>query len=467
MNVPRLIVAAIQGRSGKTTFTIGLLRALRNRGLLPQGFKKGPDYIDPSWSTFASGVACRNLDAVMMTQEQIVHSVCAHAHSADVAVIEGAMGIFDGLDWQGSNSTAELAVLLKTPVILVVSGQRITRSVAALINGVVNFDSRIHVAGVVLNQVARARHENIMTRSIEAYCDVPLLGALPKTGDIEIPDRHLGLIPANEQEALHSRVDRLGEMIENHVDIDKLLQIAKDAPPLSDPLHVDRPVEIRDKVRIGVFRDRAFSFYYPENFEALEREGAKVVFIDSLSDDHLPDLNGLYLGGGFPEMLGEKLSLNARLRKEIHNAAESGMPIYAECGGLMYLSEEIVSEYNHYPMAGVFNCKVVMGKRPVGHGYSSQRVMKGNLYFSAESTVRGHEFHHSHVEFSKDAQIPAFGYETTRGKGLIEIDGVRYDGMIYKHTLACYHHFHALTSPEWARNFVRLAAEYRKNKGDK
>jgi cobyrinic acid a,c-diamide synthase len=465
--VPRLIVAAIQGRSGKTTFTIGLLRALRNRGLLPQGFKKGPDYIDPSWSTFASGLACRNLDAVMMTNEQIIHSVCAHAQSADLAVVEGAMGIFDGLDWQGSNSTAELAVLLQAPIVLVVSGQRITRSVAALINGVVNFDKRIHVAGVVLNQVARARHQNIMTQAIEAYCDVPLLGALPKTKDIEIPDRHLGLIPATEQEALHSRVDRLGKLIEDNVDIDAILQIAKAAPPLTESLPQTKPIEVGDSVRIGVFKDRAFSFYYPENFESLEAQGAEVVPLDSLNDPHLPELDGLYLGGGFPEMLGEELAANKSLREDVRHAADDGMPIYAECGGLMYLSEEIVSEKNHYPMAGVFHCNVVMGKRPVGHGYSTQRVLEGNQYFPTGTIVKGHEFHHSHVEFAENAQIPEFAYETTRGKGLYERDSVRFDGMLYKNTLACYHHFHALTSQEWAKNFVILAKEYkvrRKNK---
>ena len=251
--IPRLVVAAIQGRSGKTTFTIGLQRALRERGLLLQGFKKGPDYIDPSWSTFASGVPCRNLDAVMMTKEQIIHSMCMHGKDKDIAIVEGAMGMFDGLDWQGSNSTAELAVTLQAPVILVVSSNRITRSVAALINGVVNFDKRVKVAGVVLNQVARPRHLNIMTKCIEEYCDVPLLGALPKTKDIEIPDRHLGLIPANEQDALHSRIDRLGKLVSDHVDIDAILEIAKAAPTLVDTMPARPVIEIESKVRIGVF----------------------------------------------------------------------------------------------------------------------------------------------------------------------------------------------------------------------
>lgn len=387
--IPRLVVAAIQGRSGKTTFTIGLQRALRERGLLLQGFKKGPDYIDPSWSTFASGVPCRNLDAVMMTKEQIIHSMCMHGKDKDIAIVEGAMGMFDGLDWQGSNSTAELAVTLQAPVILVVSSNRITRSVAALINGVVNFDKRVKVAGVVLNQVARPRHLNIMTKCIEEYCDIPLLGALPKTKDIEIPDRHLGLIPANEQDALHSRIDRLGKLVSDHVDIDAILEIAKAAPTLVDTIPAHPVIEIESKVRIGVFKDRAFSFYYPENIEALEAEGAEIVYLDAMNDAHLPNLDGLYIGGGFPEMFAAELESNETMRNDVKQASEKGMPIYAECGGLMYLVKDLVSENNHSSMVGVFDCSVAMEKKPVGHGYSIQRATKENPFFSRKYRIEG------------------------------------------------------------------------------
>lgn len=462
IHVPRIVVGAIQGRSGKTTFTIGLLRALRERGLLPQGYKKGPDYIDPSWSTFASGVACRNLDAVMMNREQIIHSVCSHSDKADISVIEGAMGIFDGLDVEGSNSTAELAYLLEAPVILVVSGQRITRSVAALINGVVNFDPRIHIAGVVLNQVARPRHLNIMTQAIEKYCDVPVLGALPKTSDIEIPDRHLGLIPATEQDALHSRVDKLARLIMDNVDVDKLIDIANKAPDLVDVAAEPVQIKIKDEVRIGVFRDRAFSFYYPENLEALEKEGAKLTFINALKDTSLGDIDGLYIGGGFPEMLAEQLVLNDGLRKAVKEAAENGMPIYAECGGLMYLSREIVSEKNRYPMAGIFDCEVIMEKRPVGHGYAIQKATAASPFFTTGMQVLGHEFHHSRVRFSEDAVIPECGFKTERGKGLVEVNEQLYDGLIYKNTMASYHHFHALSSPVWAQKFVELCKKTKK-----
>ncbi len=464
--IPRLMVAAIQGRSGKTTFTIGLLKALRERGYNVQPFKKGPDYIDPSWATIASGIPCRNLDAVMMRPEQIKHALCHSARKSDLAVIEGAMGIFDGLDIEGSNSSAELAHLLQTPVILVVSGQRITRSVAALINGVVHFDPRIEIAGVVLNQVARPRHLGIMTGSIEKYCDVPILGALPKTKDIEIPDRHLGLIPAGEQDALLSRIDRLGELVQQHVDLDRIIDIARAAEPVDDPL--PEPVQIirSQTPRIGVFRDRAFSFYYPENLEALEMEGAELVDIDAMADETLKDVDGLYIGGGFPEMLAQELTANKMLRSEVCDAAHDGMPIYAECGGLMYLSQAIVTlSGERYPMAGVFPCDVTMETRPQGHGYSIQRTTENNPFFPAEMEVRGHEFHHSKVRFEKDVNNAVYAFRTTRGKGLAEMtDGSLRDGLVYKNTLAGYHHFHAATSSLWAKNFVEKAEKYMTNK---
>ena len=462
--IPRLVVAAIQGRSGKTTFTMGLQRALRERGLLLQGFKKGPDYIDPSWSTFASGVPCRNLDGVMMTKEQIIHSMCVHGQDKDIAIVEGAMGMFDGLDWQGSNSTAELAVTLQAPVILVVSSNRITRSVAALINGVVNFDKRVKVAGVVLNQVARPRHLNIMTKCIEEYCDVPLLGALPKTKDIEIPDRHLGLIPANEQDALHSRIDRLGQLVSDNVDIDAILKIAKEAPVLTDLMQQRPVIEIKDTVKIGVFKDRAFSFYYPENIEALETQGAEIVTLDAMNDPQLPDLDGLYIGGGFPEMFAAELEANSTMRASVKKASEDGMPIYAECGGLMYLVKELESENNHNQMVGVFDAGVVMEKKPVGHGYSIQRATAANPFFPEGTEIKGHEFHHSSVRFKDGQTVPPCGFETKRGKGLVNIEDNPYDGLVYKNTFATYHHFHAASSPIWAENFVKMAHKFHKNK---
>ena len=243
-HISRVLIGAVQGRSGKTTFTLGLLKALTDRGLRVQPFKKGPDYIDPSWMTFAGGQQCRNLDLFMMGAEQVRRSFVQHSQGFDISVVEGAMGLFDGLDVEGSNSSAELAYTIDAPVILVVNCTRITRSVAALVNGVTGFDKRIRIGGVILNQVARARHEKIMMDSIARYCDVPVLGVLPKSKKVEIPDRHLGLIPAGEQDQLQDRIALLGDLVKEHVDVERLLQVAGSAAPLpTAPIEIASPAE--------------------------------------------------------------------------------------------------------------------------------------------------------------------------------------------------------------------------------
>lgn len=396
--LPRLVIGAGQGRSGKTTFTLGLLRALSAKGFKVQPFKKGPDYIDPSWMTFASGgVECRNLDAFMMDKEQIKATFIKHSLNMDLSVVEGAMGLFDGLDVEGSNSTAEIACMLDTPIILVVNCQRITRSVAALINGITSFDKRLKFGGVILNNVARARHQNIMTASIEKYCDIEILGVLPKSSDIEIPDRHLGLIPAGEMESLQKRVDKLGALVSDNVNIERILEIAKNAAPLAGEVKNASIIDTKEKCTIGVLRDRAFSFYYPENIEALSEAGAEIVYIDSMQDEHLPKIAGLYIGGGFPEVMAEKISANKTLMAEIKTQAEAGMPIYAECGGLMYLSKHIVTSEESYPMVGVFDCDVKMEKKPQGHGYAIQKTTANQPFFPAGEEILGHEFHNSRI----------------------------------------------------------------------
>ena len=454
-NIPRIVVGAGQGRSGKTTFTLGLLRALYNRGYQMQPFKKGPDYIDPSWMTFASGgVECRNLDAFMMDKEQIKSTFIKHSLNKDISIVEGAMGLFDGLDIEGSNSTAEIANMLDAPIILVVNCQRITRSVAALINGITGFDKRLKFGGVILNNVARARHQNIMTGSIEKYCNIEILGTIPKSSDIEIPDRHLGLIPAGEMESLQKRVDKLGSLIGDNVNIERILEIAKAAKPLEGEVK-SAPIVVEDKkCRIGVLRDRAFSFYYPENIESLEEAGAEIVYIDSMKDNHLPDIAGMYIGGGFPEVMAEEISANKTLMAEVKAKAEKGMPIYAECGGLMYLCRNIINNDRNYSMVGLFDCDVQMEKKPQGHGYAIQEALEGQVFFEKGETILGHEFHNSRIVNLADEVN--FAYQTKRGKGIRN----GYDGLCYKNVLACYHHLHAASVEDWADNFVKLANKF-------
>ena len=450
-NISRLLVGAVQGRSGKTTFTLGLLKTLVDKGLKVQPFKKGPDYIDPSWATFASGQQCRNLDLYMMGAENVRRSFIKHSQGFDISVVEGAMGLFDGLDVEGSNSSAELAYTIDAPVILVVNCTRITRSVAALVNGVTGFDKRIHIGGVILNQVARARHENIMMQSIERYCDVPVLGVLPKSKAVEIPDRHLGLIPAGEQDMLHNRIELLGNLVKENVNIEQILQVAGSAAPLEFAGSLKRPDVKADKVKIGVMQDKAFSFYYPENLEALEDAGAKLITVNSMEDEKLPDVDALYIGGGFPEVMAEEIGRNQSLLTDIKNHVEDEMPVYAECGGLMFLSRNILVNDKAYPMVGVFDCDVEMKAKPQGIGYTIQKVLPGNPFYPEGSLVVGH------VNLGPDLR---YGFDTQRGKGIVPGS----DGLVYKNTLAGYHHLHAAAAPGWAEQMVTLADEYQQKK---
>lgn len=455
--LPRLVIGACQGRSGKTTFTLGLLQALKKRGIKVQPFKKGPDYIDPSWLTYAAGVQCRNLDAFMMDREVLVDNFISNAKGKEISIIEGAMGLFDGLDLEGSGSTAEIAYLIKAPVILVVNCQRMTRSVAALVNGVVNFDQRIKIAGVVLNNVARTRHRNMLKDSIEKYCQVPVVGSIPKSKEIMIPDRHLGLVPANEQEELISAVGKLGDLIAENVDLDKLLTLANEAQGLKENWQKDSGRESSQKVRIGVLRDKVFSFYYPENLEALSQKGAQLVWINSLEDKTLPPVDALYIGGGFPEMFAEELEKNQSLRLEIKKAALEGLPIYAECGGLMYLSRKICWENKCNEMVGVFPCDISMEKKPQGHGYTINEIVEDNPFLPLGLKIKGHEFHNSRVINFDGGNAIRYGTKVLRGKGITG----QADGIICRNVFASYNHLHAASVPQWAEGFVRAALSYK------
>jgi len=455
-NIPRVIIGAPQGRSGKTTVTTGLVAAFAARGLKVQPFKKGPDFIDPSWLSKVAGRPCRNLDAFFMDREALQSCLWKGSTGAEIAVIEGAMGLFDGVDLQGSGSTAEIAKALESPVLLVVNAVRMTRSIAAIVLGCQNFDPEVNIGGVILNNVARPRHEKMLRAAVETYCGLPVVGALPKNKAWEIPDRHLGLIPAGEDERLFQAAEAAREGAENYIDLDAILEIARSAPPLPWRRAVCRAAgQARGRVRVGIFRDRAFSFYYPENFEALEDAGASLVFIDALAD-LLPEIDALYIGGGFPEVFAAELQANTALRDAVRQKVEDGMPVYAECGGLIYLARSLLYNNKRYAMVGAFPFDVEMGTEPRGHGYMCLKVLAGNPYFSPGKEIRGHEFHHSWV-----SSLPAgtvFGYAVKRGCG---ING-SVDGIVYKNTMASYCHLHALAVPEWAPVFVAKALSYRR-----
>ncbi len=451
----RVAIGAPHGRSGKTTVTLGLIAALRRSGLAVQPFKKGPDFIDPGWLSLAAGRSCRNLDLYFLNKERLAEQFVRGCQGADIAVIEGAMGLYDGLDLEGSDSTAAVARAVKAPIILVIDTTRMTRSAAALVKGFQNFEPDTEIAGVILNKVARARHENILRGSIESYTGIPVIGAIPKQKKPFIAERHLGLVTVEEWDQVHELLESLGQQIEKYVDLQAVLKIAASARPL--PAVVIPRKQSSSRVRIGIIKDDVFSFYYPENLEALEDEGAELIFINSLADKCLPDIQGLYIGGGFPEVFGQQLGENILLRSSIRREIINGLPVYAECGGLMYLCRNLIYNDQSYEMCGVLPCDTQMSSTPHGHGYTRMTTLKPNYLFAEGSEIRGHEFHHSRI-CNVDENAIDFIFKVERGYGL---DGQR-DGVCTGNVIASYNHLYAPSHPEWAANFVARVRQYEK-----
>jgi cobyrinic acid a,c-diamide synthase len=364
------------------------------------------------------------------------------------------MGLYDGLDSHGT--TAEIARLFGIPILLVVNASRMTTSIAAMVTGYQQFQKDIRIAGVILNYVAGSRHEKKLRDAVEQYCGIPVLGSLPRDQGLQITERHLGLIPSLESGEAGSLVERIGLKIESYLDLDGILKIARNCPPPHllplPPGERDRVSRGRDKgarVRIGVLRDRAFNFYYPENLEALTREGAQLLFIDSLAD-RLPEIDGLYIGGGFPEFFLKELEGNLGLRRDIARAVEKNLPVYAECAGLMYLCRSISWQRKSYEMVGIIPSGILLSKKPEGHGYVEAEVTTENPWFPVGRIIRGHEFHHSSLLDSEDLHL---AYRIRKGQG---VQGKK-DGIVYKNLFASYVHLHASGTPEWTRSFVSLA----------
>ncbi|MGZ3494197.1 MAG: cobyrinate a,c-diamide synthase [Thermodesulfobacteriota bacterium] len=459
-NFGRLLISSPQGRSGKTIVTVGLCDVLKRRGLSIQPFKKGPDYIDPSWLTLAAGRSCRNLDFFLIPKEKLIQNFEQACDNAHLAIVEGAMGLYDGLDTHGT--TAEIARLLDIPILLVVNTTRMTGSIAAMVTGYQHFQKGIRIAGVILNYVSGSRHEKKLKDAVEQYCGIPVVGSIPKDQDLLIMERHLGLIPTSESGESKSLVERISRKLASRFDLDKILSIARSSKPLGSSSHLlkkrttkksplPRGTAGTKKVRIGIIRDRAFNFYYPENLEALVNEGAELLFIDSFKD-RLPKVDGLYIGGGFPEFFLKEVEGNRKLRQGIAKAIHKGLPVYAECAGLMYLCQSISWKRRSYKMVGVIPSEINLSERPEGHGYVVARVINRNPFFPVGLTLRGHEFHHSSLSPTGPLQ---FAYQIERGEGIAE----KKDGIVFKNLFASYVHLHALGTPEWAKGFVGLASK--------
>ena len=452
---PRLVIAGLSGDSGKTVTSLSLLLALRRRGLRLSVFKKGPDYIDAAWLSWASGVTCRNLDTYLVPADIVRTSFTRAAAGAEVALIEGNRGLFDGKDCEGTHSTASLARLLDAPIIVVVDCTKTTRTIAAMVRGCQVFEPDVRIAGVILNQVAGERHRRVIVEAIEQSCHLPVLGAIPKLGgdDTLIPGRHLGLVTPTEFDDNAGLAERLRALGEEYLDLNRIMETARD----TEPLQYEETAAVRSEppiARVGYFCDSVFTFYYPENLEALATAGAELVPISSLADTRLPEIDALYIGGGFPETHAEQLTGNRSLRHSVKASIENGLPVYAECGGLIYLCEALQSGGREHPMAGVFPITLGMHDKPVGHGYTEVKVDRPNPYFEVGATMRGHEFHYS----GPTAELPEkYGcMNMNAGVGL----GNKRDGLLYRNCLACYTHLHASGVPTWATSLVGRAAEY-------
>ncbi len=457
----RIYISAAHKSSGKTTLSLGLCAAFHHSGLKVQSFKKGPDYIDPLWLAQASRGHCYNLDFNTMSEVEILMKVSYHSKEADIAVIEGNKGLYDGLKIDGSDSNAAVAKLLNTPVILVIDTRGVTRGVAPLLLGYQQFDANIDIAGVIFNMVGGARHEKKLRGVVEAYTDIPVLGAVHKHHDLELVERHLGLMPVNESKLALEKITKIASLVEQQVDLNRLLSIAESAPDVIVESAINIESSSKEskegthsslqKLRIGICKDSAFGFYYQDDLEALEAEGATLISINALSDTTLPDgLDGLFIGGGFPETHMEQLSANNNLRKEIHDAIEAGLPTYAECGGLMYLSESLNWKDKTVPMVGVIPADTIMYQKPQGRGYVTLEATKYMLWDSqlVGMPIAAHEFHYSKLENLR--QKGKFAFRVLRGTGITGEE----DGWVYKNLLASYTHIRDTDRYHWAKYFV-------------
>ncbi|RMG52394.1 MAG: cobyrinate a,c-diamide synthase [Gammaproteobacteria bacterium] len=450
----RIFISAIHKSSGKTTLSIGLCAALRERGLHVQPFKKGPDYIDPMWLGRAAGHGCYNLDFHTMSEGEICREFGARVHKADIGLIEGNKGLYDGLDLEGSNSNAALARLLGVPVVLVLDTRGMTRGVAPILLGHQAFDPHLQIAGVIFNQVGGSRHEGKLRRIVEHYTDIPVIGAVHRDPALDIDERHLGLIPSNEAPAVDDKIRTLARAVHDQVDLDRLLEVAAGAGPLPCSEQPAVPVPCSGaRVRIGIARDAAFGFYYPSDLDAFARCGAELVPFDALHDIHLPEVDGLFIGGGFPETAAADLSANLHLRREIRAAIQAGLPAYAECGGLMYLCRNLVWGEQRHAMVGSIPADVEMHSRPQGRGYVMLEETPHHPWprlGMEPPTIHAHEFHYSALQGPPEGLPNA--YTMKRGMG---IDGA-HDGIIYRNLLANYSHLRHTDHYPWVARFVEF-----------
>jgi cobyrinic acid a,c-diamide synthase len=447
ISMPRLVVAGTASGIGKTSVMVGLTRALCQRGHRVAVFKCGPDYLDPTYHVRASGSTCHNLDGWMMGRDAVVGTFARSSKGADIALIEGVMGLFDGASPSTEEgSTAEIAKWLDAPVMLVVDVSGMTRTVAAIARGVAAFDPELRLAGIFCNRVGSRGHLDILRRALS---DLPVLGGLPNEPALTFPERHLGLRTADEQAVPDSIMSELGRVTQEWCDLDAILTVARAAPFVSCQLSRKASAASSSRCRIGVAFDEAFHFYYEYNFHLLKSLGAELVYFSPISDPGLPDVNGLYIGGGYPEIYAQALSANVSMREQISAFAADGGTIYAECGGLMYLCDAIKTlDGQRHPMAGVIPAHAVMHERLQALGYVEVETQAVSALGPAGVRFRGHQFRYSELQPVKDRIDCA--YRVVRRR-----DGqVMSEGYTVKNTVASYVHAHWASNPMIAEGLV-------------
>ena len=456
-----LYLSAAHKSSGKTTVSVGLAAALNRRGLKVRTFKKGPDYIDPLWLQKATGSPCYNLDFNTQSHDEIKQMFARHLAGADIGLIEGNKGLYDGVALDGHDSNAALAVLLGAPVVLVIDVTGITRGIAPLLMGYSAFDAEVNIAGVIFNKVAGSRQESKLRASVQQYTDLEVAGSIPRNDSLLAPERHLGLLPPDESDRAGERISELADIIENSVDIDHLLEISRKAT-LPVVTAMRRTTGQNDpKVRIGIARDSAFGFYYADDLDALREAGADLLFFNSLKDAVLPDVDGVFLGGGFPETHMPALEANAGLRADIRQKARNGLPVYAECGGMMYLAERIEWNGESADMVGFIPGVVQMHDKPrgrglvrlkeTGHGKWSKALRDGE-----PAILTAHEFHYASLTGLPEDTL--FAHEVLRGYG---IDGA-HDGIVRNNVQAGFCHHRTTAGNDWAVRFVDFVRRCKK-----
>ena len=460
--MPSLFISAAHKSAGKTTVSIGLCAALVKRGLSVQPFKKGPDYIDPIWLGMAAGRPCYNLDYFTAGERETVEDFTRRSQSADIFIVEGNKGLHDGLELDGSNSNAALAKSLQTPVVMVVDARGTMRGIAPLLIGYQVFDPDVYLAGVIANKTGGDRHESKLRAAVEYYTDIPYLGALGKDCALTLVEQHIGLIPGYEDPDSQARISSIGEAISNQIDLDKIIDLANSAPALPQLPAIPVGKAAHSGLKIGVARDAAFGFYYPGDLEAMQQAGAEIVPINTLTDKKLPPIDGLFIGGGFPERHAAALQANSVLRDLIKSAIENGLPTYAECGGLMYLARHLNWGDKTFAMVGAIPVDTTMHDKTCGRGYVK---LEENLQVSpwpaagtSTTSIRAHEFHYSSVDGLPENS--RFAYTVKRGSGIDR----QHDGLIVKNVLASYTHLRNTRSTPWVGRFLAFVSDKKRTR---